>query len=681
MVTVHLICFQFHTGNSAFSFLCNIERNAVVVVRYALLTARIVHQIIKDSHIDTGKILVNLKSTLWRVLVYGVQANTLTVKENSEENIVNVLYVSAGNKIVNLYAGESTVEHDGQEHTVKDVTIKENGCDDIAVEDSAATKSHELNDRKRDKNVVENITAQRTESLPGIYSVAFSAKSYVRNSKGVTLGNYTVIQHPGKLTITYQPSAAVCTYDFGVTNSYNVLNDVEKAAASITVPEAYQSYVTIDDEKNIIYTPQSLNTGEKGQWTTDGTSAATTVSDNETTVYGYTEAYDSFNQFSNGSALKATLNLNGGKSAYTNDAVTFTFTGTGFDLISECGTDTGMLVVGLKGTGVDGTKHAYVVDTYFCGDEDGIISGSGLLDYQVPVVRKLDLPYDTYTVTVYGYLTNGSGASTASTAASSRQNSLMTAAAYDLATDQEVDVSSILQDLGMEEYLSGEVTVSFMDENSVLNGEACFRLPPEVSARVRWQSECENLSRDHLLRRAEAIARDREIPILPSECQEMPTEHIRCRAGAASFWITYHGQMRPCGMMKMPSVPVGEDFRTAWDQIRSQREKIMVPALCTACRYRTICEACPTVCMAETGEFASVPTYLCRKMEAYAALAAHWYEEIREEGAGEGAEDGFGEETKEGLGEDREERAGEGTEGPTRENTGMIQERAYEGKR
>ena len=32
VVTVHLICFQFHTGNSTFSFLCNIERNAVIVV-------------------------------------------------------------------------------------------------------------------------------------------------------------------------------------------------------------------------------------------------------------------------------------------------------------------------------------------------------------------------------------------------------------------------------------------------------------------------------------------------------------------------------------------------------------------------------------------------------------------------------------------------------------------------
>ena len=32
VVTVHLLCFQFHTGDGTFSFLCNIERNAVIVV-------------------------------------------------------------------------------------------------------------------------------------------------------------------------------------------------------------------------------------------------------------------------------------------------------------------------------------------------------------------------------------------------------------------------------------------------------------------------------------------------------------------------------------------------------------------------------------------------------------------------------------------------------------------------
>ena len=33
VVTVHLLCFQFHTGDGTFSFLCNIERNAVKAVQ------------------------------------------------------------------------------------------------------------------------------------------------------------------------------------------------------------------------------------------------------------------------------------------------------------------------------------------------------------------------------------------------------------------------------------------------------------------------------------------------------------------------------------------------------------------------------------------------------------------------------------------------------------------------
>ena len=71
VMTVHLICFQFHAGNSTLSFLCNIERNAVVVVLFALmLTARIVHQIIENCHVNAGKILMNLYPALWRVLVH-----------------------------------------------------------------------------------------------------------------------------------------------------------------------------------------------------------------------------------------------------------------------------------------------------------------------------------------------------------------------------------------------------------------------------------------------------------------------------------------------------------------------------------------------------------------------------------------------------------------------------------
>lgn len=157
--------------------------------------------------------------------------------------------------------------------------------------------------------------------------------------------------------------------------------------------------------------------------------------------------------------------------------------------------------------------------------------------------------------------------------------------------------------------------------------EACPRLTPEQSAQVRWQSECSTMSPDNLLRRAEAIARNLEIPPQVTECQDTPTEHIRCRAGAASFWLTYNGQMRPCGMMQTPTVALEDDFDAAWEYIRAERQKIMVPPRCTACRYHAICEACPAVCIAETGQFESVPEYMCSKMDAYAATAARWYEQ------------------------------------------------------
>ncbi len=431
----------------------------------------------------------------------GEQTNTLIVKANSDENIINVLYVPADNKIVHLYAGNSTVQYDGNNHTVKNVTIKESGYSDIAVSDSVATTSHELNDGTTwSKNTVVNITAQRTETLPGIYDVNFTAEPFVKNSDGQALSNYTVIKHTGKLTITYAPLAAVCTYDFGVKNSYTgVLADVETQAKSIT---ASADYVTVDKDSNTItYIPQSVNKGEKitltltyegnytctkdiyfypatnvlyeenfmtnngtnGDWVTEGTNATTTVTDNKDTVYGYTDAYESFNQFSNSGALKATLDLNGDRRVSTKDAVTFTFTGTGFDLISECGTDTGMLVVGVKNATTDTAVKAYVVDTYFCGDDE-IITGSGILDYQVPVIRSMDLPYGTYTVTVYGYLTDASGASV------STQSSLLRAAQAMPAANNAVDTDEILSSLGMSEYLDTDVSVSFMDDNSVLNG-------------------------------------------------------------------------------------------------------------------------------------------------------------------------------------------------------------------
>lgn len=441
-----------------------------------------------------------------------------TVKENSEENIIDVVYLSAGAQVVHFYAGKKTYAYTGQPFTVFDVTIKQGSYADIVVADSVNTKTQQLNEPTQyywqQANYAKRFTATETQTLPGIYPVPFSQTpiivKYPNSDQHLT--NYTVYTHPGSLTITYAPSAKVFTYDFGVQNSYSeLLNDVEKSAAEIKVLDSSKTYVSYDKSTNaLLYTPQSVNSGEtidlalvfaggyqvkksitflpatnvlyeenfmtnvgtNGEWRAEGTNNTTTVvNDNENSVYGYADAYKCFATYSNGGALKATLDLNGGKRAYTTDAVEFSFSGTGFDIISECGTNTGLLLVALSKGG--NPFKVYIVDTYFCGDNsiggNPIITGEGILDYQVPVVRAMNLEHADYSVRILGYLTNTAGA-IVGPASPTPWDGGETGAEDSTRGANGIDTNRILREAGLKEFIGCEVETSFMDENSVLNG-------------------------------------------------------------------------------------------------------------------------------------------------------------------------------------------------------------------
>lgn len=442
----------------------------------------------------------------------GVQIELpFTVTEKSEDNIINVVYVPAENKVVHLWAGSLEVSYSGSAHVVHDVKITQDGCNDITVSDSETITWCELNDRDWDKNKITNITAQRKEIYPGIYVVDFARTSTVVDINGTVLENYSIIYHPGTLKITYAPPAKTFVYDFGVQNSYK-LTDVEKKAVGIKTVDETVKHVGFDGtDKSILYTPQSVNKGETiqtklvftgnyiteatsitflpatnvlyeenfmtnrgthGEWIPEGeNNTATVVKDNENSVYGYADAYKGFAYYSNGGALKATLDLKGGKRAYTTDAVEFSFNGTGFDIISECGTNTGLLLVALSKGG--NPFKVYIVDTYFCGDNsiggNPIITGSGILDYQVPVVRAMNLVRADYSVRILGYLTNTAGA-IVGPASPTPWDGGETGAAGSTRGANGIDTNRILREAGLKEFIGCEVETSFMDENSVLNG-------------------------------------------------------------------------------------------------------------------------------------------------------------------------------------------------------------------
>ena len=213
---------------------------------------------------------------------------------------------------------------------------------------------------------------------------------------------------------------------------------------------------------NVMYEESFVKLGDTSDWTKTGTAGASKQAKEvlgEEGIHGYDASYDTGSKFSNGSAYQAQLTLARGKDfVKTQDKATFTFTGTGFDLISECGTDTGIVSVVVKDT--DGkTVKSYMVDTYFTGDEQKIISGTGILDYQVPIVRCTGLEQGTYTVETRGYLTDGSG--------------VVAKTAEETTEDNEVSeetVAEVLDDLNIKNVEASQVEATCMDDNSVLLG-------------------------------------------------------------------------------------------------------------------------------------------------------------------------------------------------------------------
>lgn len=152
----------------------------------------------------------------------------------------------------------------------------------------------------------------------------------------------------------------------------------------------------------------------------------------------------------------------------------------------------------------------------------------------------------------------------------------------------------------------------------------CTRMDPETAGNVRFAYDQFRFEADTLAKRIRGMLDGEPVPDPDDECQELPTERIRCRAGSTTFWITYNGEMRPCGMMTTPGFPVSDGFAAAWQKIRTARTEILLPAKCSACPKKEICEFCPAACYAENGDFTVTPTYLCRKLDAYLTAGKQW---------------------------------------------------------
>lgn len=291
---------------------------------------------------------------------------------------------------------------------------------------------------------------------PKDLSISDGAVSWTTSAvTGETYGNVSL--DTTNHTLTYTPNQVMKSVD-----------TLQLTLADSMGKDPSTPIIRIYPASNVMYEENVVKLGDSSDWTTTGKAQSKTQATEKLEtegIHGYDKSYKADSKFSNGSAYRAelTLSKNDGGIVTTQDKATFTFTGTGFDLISECGTDTGMLWTVIKNS--EGkTVKTYLVDTYFTGDEGtsdkkSIISGKGILDYQVPVVRCTDLARDTYTVEVYGWLTDGSGV-VAKTAEETTENGEVS----------EQTIAEVLDDMSVKNVDASEVEATCMDDNSVLLG-------------------------------------------------------------------------------------------------------------------------------------------------------------------------------------------------------------------
>lgn len=102
--------------------------------------------------------------------------------------------------------------------------------------------------------------------------------------------------------------------------------------------------------------------------------------------------------------------------------------------------------------------------------------------------------------------------------------------------------------------------------------------------------------------------------IMADDTHHLPSsDSSMCRAGRSSFWITSDGKMLPCGTMDIePSDPFADGFRNAWEETKEKVKNIRMPEECTVCSMRDYCGVCAAICKDETGDFSTVPEYVCK---------------------------------------------------------------------
>lgn len=150
------------------------------------------------------------------------------------------------------------------------------------------------------------------------------------------------------------------------------------------------------------------------------------------------------------------------------------------------------------------------------------------------------------------------------------------------------------------------------------------RFTPEKAAQYRLLvHKLQSTPQIHKKLLEDILAGYAEPPGLDEGCVDPLDGRIRCRAGKASFWITWDGWMIPCGLMPNPKIDVMKrPLLDAWQKLTQESAALQLSGVCEKCPNVRICHPCAAMATAETGTVSGIPKYLCRTVQEMQRIAA-----------------------------------------------------------
>lgn len=223
---------------------------------------------------------------------------------------------------------------------------------------------------------------------------------------------YATITEGADYSINYTLNKTIDGVDnFQVVYKGINLDTKEDGTATFTISIIPASNVYYEDSFAKVNDGKGVASTAIWERTTNDTSARQALSElgkAPDSVYGYDSAYANNTQYSMNGYSKVTVTSAMASDTWdaNNDAwptASFTFKGTGFDVISLTNNTSGAILVDVYDSNGNKVK-GYFVDNYlgygFVGGEWKVMATDDNILYQIPVMKVCDLPYDSYNVTI-----------------------------------------------------------------------------------------------------------------------------------------------------------------------------------------------------------------------------------------------------------------------------------------